>query len=154
MEGKKMSLKDLLSVRDGLLAEQASLFATIKDEMDAIGEKLKTANAEMTQYVAAQTAQLRKMQAKEFGTVNCVVDGIAVKGTVDKTVSWDNEKLFDIYGQILASADDPFKYMKAKFSVSEKDYKVFAPEIRAVFEPARTVKPGVEKFEFEEVENA
>lgn len=124
-------LKDLLKQRSDLEAQMASL-----------QESMQAVNIDIEHLLAAQLESLRKLQAKEFGAVNLVVDGIKVTETVPKKVEWDQDKMTNLFEAIRTAGDDPLNYMKVKLEVPEKAYDGFVPEVKAMFLDCRTVKPG------------
>lgn len=134
------TLKDLLIVKMHL-----------EEESREIKERQATNAEEIARHVESVTAKVRKLQGKEFGAVNAIVEGYRVTETIPKEVKWDNEQMMGVYLTIKLAGDDPFKYMKAKFSVAEKDYSEFMPEVKAVFDVARTIVPGKPAYKFEEV---
>ena len=97
--------------------------------------------------VTASVNQARLLQGKDTGTINILVDGVEVRHTLPKKIVWDQEKLSEIFEKIRAVAEDPTDYMSVKYSVSEKNYKKFIPEIKDHFLPARTVETGKPNIE-------
>jgi hypothetical protein len=49
--------------------------------------------------------------------------------------------------RIRATGDDPAQYVEIAFKVPERKYAAWPDNIRAEFEPARTVKTGTLKVE-------
>lgn len=136
-------LKQLVKRRNELL-----------EQLDAIKEQIGSVDCEIELMVGSQLAEVRRLQAKEFGAINVKVDGFKITETVPKKVSWDQEKMLDIFGRILASGDKPANYMRIDLSVPEKMYDGFADPVRDIFAEARTVTPGKTKIEIEEVAHA
>lgn len=93
---------------------------------------------------AAQAA--RRQAGKDFGVVH--LDDGPLRVTVDlpKRVAWDQDALHRIVGRIRAGGDDPGEYVEVAYKVSEAKYGAWPESIRAVFAPARTVKPGKPAF--------
>ena len=126
-----------------LLAEMTDIdirVAEIKDEKADCQGKIND-------IVIASVNQARLLQGKDTGAINVLVDGVEVRHTLPKKIMWDQEKLFDIFKKINATDDDPSNYMSVRFSVPEKKYKLFIPEIKEHFLPARTVETGTPKIE-------
>lgn len=100
--------------------------------------------------VAGPVSVTRKSENKETGTVNVLVSGVMVKHCVEKKVIWDQEKLAGIEKDIIDSGDKPEGYIEKKtiYGVNETLYSAFAPEIKAVFDVARTVNHGKPKMTF------
>jgi hypothetical protein len=71
-----------------------------------------------------------------------------IKITMPKNVAWDQAMLADAMATIRSEWEaDPTEYVDAKLSVSETKYAAWPAQIRELFTPARTVKPGKPKFE-------
>ncbi|MEI6207325.1 MAG: hypothetical protein WCP20_11115 [Desulfuromonadales bacterium] len=134
-------LKELLTQRFEL-ETQASI---IQGQINAI-------NIEVEHVIASQLLELRRLQGKEFGTINLVSDGYKITETVPKKVEWDQDKMNQLFDAIAQAGDDPRSYMKIKLEVSEKSYAGFVPQVQAMFADCRTVKPGRATLAFEEVQ--
>ena len=117
-----------------------------------IQEMISAVNIDIEHMVAGKLADLRKLQAKEFGAVNITLDGYKVTETVPKRVEWDQTKLDDLFRAITTAGDEPRNYMKVEFKVGEKEFNAFVPEVRAMFSDARTVTPGRPSLKFESLE--
>lgn len=72
--------------------------------------------------------------------------------TIPKTVKWDQDKLFGVFHKIQSTGDNPFDWMKAKWTVGEKEFAGYPKNIAAVFAPAREVSKGDPKLEFKLME--
>lgn len=71
------------------------------------------------------------------------------KVTVGKNVSWDQDELDRVTTHIREQwGSNPADYINTKMTVSETAYNAWPSEIRDLFTPARTVKPGSPKVEF------
>lgn len=77
-------------------------------------------------------------------------EGVTV--TVPKNVSWDQERLADLENKLVGLGENPAEYIDTKRTVSESKYKAWPESLRAMFEPARTVKPGTPKITFKAAE--
>lgn len=77
-------------------------------------------------------------------------EGVTV--TVPKNVSWDQEKLDELWKRLEAMGETASEYIDVKASVPESKYKAWPESLRAMFEPARTVKPGTPKITFKVAE--
>lgn len=133
-------LKELLAQRAELEAQAALL-----------QENINAVNVDIEHMLAGQLADIRRLQAKEFGAVNLTVEGFKITETVPKKVEWDQAKMNELFDAIATSGDDPRAYMKLKLEVSEKAYSEFVPAVQAMFAECRTVKPGRASLKFEEV---
>lgn len=90
----------------------------------------------------------RKAKGSDFGTVNVKVGDYTIVQTVPKNVSWDQGRLETIELQIENQwGSAPKDYIETKRTVQEKKYGAWPTEIKKLFEPARTVKPGKTKLE-------
>jgi len=145
-----------------MLKELMKKKAELDEEMKAAYEKfitpiqeaLNAINIDIEHMVAGKLQELRALQAKEYGVVHLVLDGYKVSETVTKKVDWDQQKLDDLFEAIRTAGDDPKQYMKIKFEVGEKQYESFVPQVKAMFQDARSVKPGRPSLKFEEVTSA
>ena len=98
---------------------------------------------------ADRAAALRRDQGKDTGTIRFEDDGVVIVADLPKKVEWDQEQLAAVAARIRASGDDPADYIETALRVSERAYGAWPPAIRAVFEPARTVKTGKPSFRLE-----
>jgi hypothetical protein len=121
--------------------------APLNDEMTAVMDQIRTVYFD-------KLKQLRDLSGKEFGVVHLALDGIKVSETVPKKVTWDQEKLNELFDRIATAGDDPRVYMKMELKIGEKEYEKFPAEIKTVFAEARTVTPGAPSIKFEEVPDA
>lgn len=95
----------------------------------------------------AEKAQaLRRAQGKDFGVTHFDDGGVRVTADLPKRVEWDQTQLTDIAARIRITGEDPAQYIETSYRVSETKYGAWPESIRAVFEPARTVKPGKSGF--------
>lgn len=112
--------------------------------------------------VDARLAAVQQMQAilhgafvrryatgiNDTGTHHRIDGDYDVKVTIPKNVAWDGALLADAMATIRNDWEaDPAEYVDAKLSVSETKYNSWPRQIRDLFTPARTVKPGKPKFE-------
>lgn len=86
-----------------------------------------------------------KSKPEPFGKVNVVYGEYDMHYTVPKKVVWDQKKLAEIY-KMIGEHEDPGQYIKVSYDVNEIAYKNWPQDIKDVFEPARTVKPGSAQF--------
>ncbi|MDD2899010.1 MAG: hypothetical protein PHI31_09885 [Desulfuromonadaceae bacterium] len=138
-----------------MLKELIAKRTDLETQVMAIQEQIAAVNIDIEHVVAGKLADLRKLQGKEFGTVNLSLGGYKVTETVPKKVEWDQEKMNQMFDRIAAAGDDPRAYMKLKLEVSEKSYEAFPAPVQAMFADCRTVKPGKPSLKFDmEVSNA
>lgn len=89
---------------------------------------------------------IRQESGKDFGLIRFQDGDVDIAMDVPKRPSWDQGKLARIVQTIRESGDDPAQYVETSFDVSERKYTAWPENIRRVFEPARTVKPGKASF--------
>lgn len=143
------TLKELLLQKESINAEYQAVLKDAIDPINAVyGPKIDEIGRQIDAALGTRLAEVRALQAKEFGAVNITLDGVKVTETVSKVVTWDQEKLQPIFLMIQSASDNPFDFMSAKFAVPEKAYNAYPAAIKQVFEPARTVKPSPPKVEF------
>lgn len=90
---------------------------------------------------------VRQAADKDTGTVRFEDGPVTVIANLPKKVDWDQKALGDVVARIQANGDDPADYVETQFQVSERKYAAWPASIRAVFEPARTVRPGKPKID-------
>ena len=149
-----MTLKELLTRKAEIENQITALQQTIEPWLADLRQACADVVAQINEMLAQRLHDLRQLQGKEFGVVHLVLDGVKVTETIDKTVSWDQEKLGDIFGRIVAAGDKPADYMRMKLDVPKKMYSAFPDQIKGIFAEARTVKGGRPALKFEGVENA
>ena len=112
--------------------------------------ELSAIDAQINSIISWPVQHVRLVTGKDTGTVECLVQGVMVKSQTTKVVAWDQEKLAALRERIAKHNDDPDAYMKSKttYSIDEKRYKDFPPEIKEVFAEARTVKASAPKLTF------
>jgi hypothetical protein len=120
----------------------AAILATIDERAAVLAFVKKAINASIADRMepAIQAAYLAK--GEDTGSVHVERDGMDVKVTRAKKVTWDQGKLAAAVAQIRDGGDDPAEYVDVAYSVPEAKYKAWPAMIRRVFEPARTVTPG------------
>lgn len=78
----------------------------------------------------------------DFGSVRVSDGGYEILVDTPKKVEWDQARLQLAHSNIVQAGDDPDEYIKTALTVDERAYAAWPAHIRAVFEAARTVKPG------------
>lgn len=92
----------------------------------------------------------RRAQGKDTGTIRLDdEDGIVVVCDLPKKADYDQEKLRAAVQTIQSWGSDPREYVTTEIKVSEMKYSAWPSEIRALFEPARTVKFGKPTYRLE-----
>lgn len=148
MSGKpNASYTDIDRLTAAELAEMPSdLLREFQNALDNDSSVLKTRRNKFklaleTKY--GDRAQKERLAAgKDSGRVTLKdhPEAPAVLCEAKKTVEWDQDKLQAIAEKIAAHNDNPTAYMKITYVVREANYNDWPPNIRAVFDEARTVK--------------
>lgn len=108
------------------------------DKLRDIRQQIKDLKDQEIMIIETLAVQYAEKLTGQTGTVN--IDGI--KFHIPKNVKWDQAKLAEVWLDIEAAGQDPFEYMSVTRDVSEARYKAWPADIRAAFEPARTVNTG------------
>ena len=129
-----------------IAALPASVLAALHDEARAAADELKRRSdallAGIERKYGALILAARQRQQKDFGVVR-IADGEAqIECDAKKDVKWDQDQLARLAARMTAAGDDPRVYLKTEYKVSERAYADWPPDVRAAFEPARTVRPG------------
>lgn len=139
-----------LSLQD-IAALPAELLAILQGEIDERLQRDKAAKARFDDALslryAAQAAQQRQAAGKDTGTVRFDDGDFIVVADLPKRVDWDQDRLAAVIERIRTVGDDPAQYVDVTIKVPERKYAAWPEAIRAVFEPARTVRPGALKVE-------
>lgn len=128
-------MQELLAERQETAKKIEELQARLEELNDAIYEKVKD-------------------RVKDQGSTTINEAGYKVVVTIPQRVSWDEKKLRQVAENIRQHGDDPEEYIQYKLSVPESKYKNFPEQIRQVFEPARTIKPGKRSIKVEATNGA
>jgi hypothetical protein len=127
------------------------LLATLQRETEEALKRAKAAKARLdaalTVRYATRAAEERQAHAKDTGTVRFDDGDFTVVADLPKRVDWDQDRLSEIVERIRGSGDDPAQYVDIAIKVPERKYAAWPDNIRAVFEPARTVRTGALKVE-------
>lgn len=146
------SIDDLVNLPAGEIAQwPVELLAALQREIDTATKRLKAATARFNSALevryATRAADARRLQMKDTGTVRFNDGDFTVVADLPKRVDWDQHKLAAIIERIRATGDDPAQYVDLTVKVPERKYTAWPDAIRAVFEPARTVKTGALRIE-------
>ena len=127
------------------------LLAILQRDVDERIKRDKAAKARLdgalTVRYATRAAEERQARAKDTGTVRFDDGDFTVVADLPKRVDWDQQRLGEIVERIRNSGDDPTQYVDIAIKVPERKYAAWPDNIRAVFEPARTVRTGALKVE-------
>lgn len=111
-------------------------------EAKVCGAVKKAITAHVEQAYGGDIAHAYAASDKDFGTVRVSDGGYEIVVDTPKRVVWDEAALAAAGDKIAAAGDDPSEYLTVSYSVDERKFAAWPQHIRAVFEPARTVKPG------------
>ena len=134
-----LSAADLSALPVEQIADLLSEFAELAADTKAKGAKIAEAIAIRFEPLAAAERHAKK---KDTGSVTVAVDGFKCVSDIPKKVEWDQDKLSDAVSELIAMERNPDNFVAYEYSVSETGYSQMEPEIKALFTPARTVKPG------------
>jgi hypothetical protein len=149
------SLLDLsLDTIAGLPADQLALLQAESNEASAQSKKLKERlDAALDLKYGGRAAEHRRADGKDTGTARVDDEEFVVVADLPKRVKWSQVELSAIAARIRSSGEDPAEYLTTELSVSERSYAAWPSNIRAAFEPARTVETGKPTYRFEPKED-
>jgi len=145
---KANMLKALIVKREDLAAQIAAIQATIQPQIEPLQTQLAELQDKIEKISTQAAIEAYRQAGKDTGTCEFIHEDVRIKSVVDKKVEWDQARLSQIRERIRGTGDDPGQYIQEKLSVSEKAFTAWPEQIKAVFLPARTVKPGKPKFEY------
>lgn len=126
------------------------------DELNAINGKLsdakkdkKLVESEIKQQYNENVSALLKNKKEPYGKVSIEDDGFTVSFSTPKKITWDQEKLAELYKRI-SEHEDPSQYISVEYKVSETAYKNWPDDIKRAFSEARTEGEGAVKIEIEQ----
>lgn len=149
MQSNRVTLE---AFADMPLSEAAALgvdeLAMLADDIADREAATKKQKAALTNVVMHKFAG--DLAGHALGTKRIKADGVDVVVNLPKKVEWDQDKLASV-AQVIEYqwGSRPADYMKFKRDVSEAAYANWPPEVRDLFEPARTVKVGSPTVKFE-----
>lgn len=123
---------------DGL----AALLDAAEDAKKRADFVKKVVTAEVERRYGGAIAGQYTAHGKDTGTVRVTADGFEIVADRAKKVEWDQVQLGNAWDRIAATGDKPDEYIETSYRVDERKYSAWPEHIRAVFAPARTVKPG------------
>jgi hypothetical protein len=125
-----------------------TMLTEAKAEVDSAKEWAAVIQAEIDKRLAPSVLAALEQQGKAFGSVTLACQGgVVCKGTVEKKVEWDSEKLFNL--ATVMPVDRARAIFKFAVSVPERIYdgvKATDPELGMAIDEARTTKPGAPKI--------
>jgi len=131
-------MTDIQEMDDGRLVQAILQAETRADEA---ARDLKQLKEELLPRKRNAIAQAYAAKDSQFGVVHLAQDGYSLDITTSLRVEWDQEKLAKLVDEIRDQwQSDPAEFIDAKLSVKESKYKAWPSDLKAKFEPARTVK--------------
>ena len=131
----------------------AELLAILQRDVDERMARTKAAKARLdgalTVRYATRAAEERQATGKDTGTIRFDDGDFTVVADLPKRVDWDQAQLAAMVERIRAAGDDPAQYVDIAIKVPERKYGAWPKNIRAEFEPARTVGSGKPGFRLE-----
>jgi hypothetical protein len=108
----------------------------------------------MHQRFNARAQHLRQEAGKTTGTVRFEDEGFTVVADLPKRPEYDQAKLKDAVDALRKWGEEPLDYVGIDIKVSETKYNAWPPAVRALFEPARTLKTGKPNYRLEQIDVA
>lgn len=156
MNHNRITLDKLLTMKPEAIsvipADELRMLADDLAELQTDSKAKAAALADaMTRRYGDKAAAARKADNKDTGAVTVKDGDLSVSCDLGKTVSWDQALLAKAVVTLASDwAELPTDYVTVEYKVSEAKYAAWPPKIRELFTPARTVKPGSQKFVFKE----
>ena len=134
-----------------IAAMPVELLAVLQHEIDARLKRDKAAKTRLDGALsiryADRAAEERQAAGKDTGTVRFDDGDFTVVADLPKRVDWDQDKLTAMVERMRNAGDNPAQYVDIAIKVPERKYAAWPDNIRAAFEPARTVRTGTLKVE-------
>lgn len=118
-----------------LLGEVGELKADAKRLADLLNDALHRRFGEAA-------AAARRAEGRGTGRVRLEADGFEVVADAPKRVEWHQGRLGEAVAAIRGWGEDPADYVGTELTVTEARFAAWPPRIRALFEPARTLRPS------------
>ena len=123
--------------------ELISEILSLQAEADEADIKVKRAKNELLERKAKEIKIALMQKDEPFGAVSQTIGTHKVTMTTPKKVVWSQEGLAELYAQINADPEEKVEeYITIEYKVSESAYKNWPSNLKAAFEPNRTVTPG------------
>lgn len=123
---------------NGMITDIESIDAEIK----ALKTKKEKIQTEVNTLIESDIKDQIGLNDYGCGTATIETEDFKIKAVVTKKVTWNQSKLYDIYGRIKASGENPLEYLKVKYDVHENKFKNWPTVIQDEFIDARTVEPS------------
>lgn len=137
MKTSLQPMKNISELSEDLESIQTALY-NLKNQEKAIKDAILS-------IYEVQLGMAYIQKAEPFGTVNFEDEGLKITFNTPKKVTWDQEKLAEIYKE----AGD--EYIRVSYDVSETAYKGWNQAIKDELMAARTVEPGTITIKVERV---
>lgn len=124
-------IAELAEVDQVLRLERRDLEAIVHERLGNIAQEQRTA------------------VGKQTGTVRFEADGFTVIADLPKRTDYDQKQLAAAVEALKKWGENPADYVSFEIKVSEAKYQAWPPAVRALFEPARTVKTGKPSYQFQ-----
>ncbi|MDR4125531.1 hypothetical protein [Yanghanlia caeni] len=122
-------------------------------ELAAVDQVLRMERRELEDIVHERLGTIAQAQrtaaGKQTGTVRFDADGYTVIADLPKRTEYDQKKLAAAIEALKKWGENPADYVSFEIKVSEAKYQAWPPAVRALFEPARTVKTGKPSYQFQ-----
>jgi hypothetical protein len=136
----------IASLETDILARLSRELANTKASLADVEAKFGVA---LDHKFGEQARDLRFAEGKDSGKIRLDDGDFVIVADQPKRVEWDQRELAAVVARIRDAGDDPAEYMKTRLEVSERAYTAWPQRIRAIFEPARTVKLGKPSYAIE-----
>jgi hypothetical protein len=136
----------IASLDTDVLARLSRELANAKASLAGVEARL---GAALDSKYGEEARDRRLAEGKDSGRVRLPDGDFVIVADQPKRVEWDQRELAAVVARIRDTGNDPAEYVKTKLEVSERAYSAWPQRIRAVFEPARTVKLGKPSYTIE-----
>ncbi|AIF82031.1 hypothetical protein I862_07385 [endosymbiont of Acanthamoeba sp. UWC8] len=89
---------------------------------------------------------------KDTGTIRLDDEGISITCELPKKVEWDQNELFGIALKLISEGKEVSEYLDCEYFIPEVKYQSWPPEIKALFESARTIRTGKPSYKLSDTD--
>lgn len=129
------------------MSKTLQVYKSLKESFEALKKELKQVEDNLLEEYQEEIEKLKSQKKEPFGTLN--LDEFSVN--ISKKVTWNQEKLEEIYKEIGDRADE-YVDKKTSYSVDERKYNAWNDEIKNYFIDARSVSEGATSIKLKEKE--
>jgi hypothetical protein len=129
------------------VAQLNEIFVWVKRAKSDIRTYEMALHQELVTRYKTLAAQIRTAHGKEAGTVRFTDGGYTIVADLPKRVEYDQKKLKVAVDELRAQGKDPLNYVAFEISITESAWNSYTPDLRELFQDARTVKTGKPTFE-------